>query len=255
MGGLARSMPGVAAAFGAGAMALAGIPPFAGFFSKDLILAAVLHRGWISGFVLLAVAAGLTAFYTGRLVLQVFLLKPAHPHGDLHRPGPSMMVSLALLAILSLLGGLSPVEHAVASAAGEVDTGASSGPALAASLGATLAGLLAAVLAFTGGRERVRRFLEGPGKALHAFVRNSFFVDEAYDRLLVRPLRAGAAVLWFFADRLLIDTVLVHGTGRLALAMGAALRRLCAGPIHAGVGVFLTGVLAILAYLIWRMTA
>ncbi|HZF00058.1 MAG TPA: NADH-quinone oxidoreductase subunit L, partial [Planctomycetota bacterium] len=132
MGGLGRKLPGLAAVFVAGGLALAGMPFSAGFFSKDAILVAVFQKAGEPAFgfawLLLLVTAGLTAFYTTRLILIVFLDKPGHGHqehkeehqeGDhgaheLHKPGLLMMGPLAILAVLSLLGGVlldKPLEH------------------------------------------------------------------------------------------------------------------------------------------------
>jgi len=250
MGGLAKRMPGVSIAFVAGALALAGLPPFAGFWSKDLILASVLARGWGGLYALLVITAAVTAFYAARMVLHVFFLKPEHEHPEVHRPGLSMMAPLAVLAVLSVAGGLAmgPVMNAV----GKADVEGAAGTAMVSSIAACLAGFLAAAGAFLWRREAVRAFVEGRGRVLHRLVAGKFYVDEAYDFLVVRPLQAGATVAWYFVDRILIDTVLVHGTGWLALAFGSALRRAHTGSIHAGLGAFLAGALAVLAWLFYR---
>ncbi len=120
MGGLGRKLPVLAACFVAGALALAGMPFTSGFFSKDGILAAVMDGDAVLPKVLLPLTALLTAFYTTRLVVIVFGPKPhdehAHEeHHELHKPGLTMIAPLAVLAVLSLGGGLlgGPLAHAL----------------------------------------------------------------------------------------------------------------------------------------------
>ncbi|HEX7898298.1 MAG TPA: NADH-quinone oxidoreductase subunit L [Planctomycetota bacterium] len=115
MGGLGKKLPALTGCFIAGALALAGMPFTSGFFSKDAILAST------SGVVQLALiaTAGLTAFYTTRLCVIVFM--PRHDdhhhdaHHELHKPGLTMLAPLAVLAVLSLVGGLlgGPLERAL----------------------------------------------------------------------------------------------------------------------------------------------
>jgi NADH-quinone oxidoreductase subunit L len=139
MGGFRRAMPFTFVTFTVGALALAGFPPFSGFFSKDEILAFTINRG--GGYVVLAVfgyiAAGLTAFYAFRMVFRVFFRTPVeearaveHGHLEHHEPanpatgeaedtdvgfpGPAhhiaewewpMKVAMGTLAVLALIGG------------------------------------------------------------------------------------------------------------------------------------------------------
>ena len=113
MGGLRRTMPQTYVAFLIGSLALVGIPPLSGFFSKDSILASALASGSY-GQVLFAaglVGALLTGIYTFRLVFLVFLGEPSplvreHDHGPGHGEGPwTMTVPVAILAVLAVVGG------------------------------------------------------------------------------------------------------------------------------------------------------
>ena len=113
MGGLRRAMPRTYIAFLVGSLALVGIPPLSGFFSKDSILASALASG---GYGQLLFAAGLvgtllTGIYTFRLLFIVFLGEPSplvheHDHGPGHGEGPwTMTVPVAILAVLAVVGG------------------------------------------------------------------------------------------------------------------------------------------------------
>ena len=109
MGGLGKKLPVLAIVFIAGALALAGFPFTSGFVSKDQILtAAFVHEPAV--YVLLALTALITAFYTTRLCVVVFLAKKeehgheGHAH-ETHKPGFLMMAPLAVLAVLALGGG------------------------------------------------------------------------------------------------------------------------------------------------------
>lgn len=98
MGGLAKKMPLTATGFIVGALALAGVPGLAGFFSKDVIIEAVEERGLMVPYVALLVAAVLTAVYMGRIVLLAFFGKPSEKAEHAHESGGSMALPLVVLA-------------------------------------------------------------------------------------------------------------------------------------------------------------
>jgi NADH-quinone oxidoreductase subunit L len=213
MGGLARVMPRTHLAFLAGSLALVGIPPFAGFFSKDSILAALTDRG-AYGYVLLAAGlAGtfLTGLYTFRLYFVVFRGEQsafAEEHLHLHggAEGPlSMRWTVATLAVLSAVGGflqfaplwhplttwLEPVARPVAEATNLAEALVS----IAAVLLGT-AGIYVAYLLYSAQTRPVPR-------AVPALERKLYW-DEAYDALFYRPSVLAARAFARFVEGPLI---------------------------------------------------
>ena len=110
MGRLTRVMPVTCACFAAGALALSGVFPTAGFFSKDEVLAAVLQGGHPIGFTILLVTAGLTAFYIGRAFF-VAMMGGQAAAGRPHDPGIAMKAPLVALAALALIAGVAASAH------------------------------------------------------------------------------------------------------------------------------------------------
>ena len=108
-GGLRALMPVTFATFAAGYLAIIGMPPFAGFFSKDKIIEAAYNQGGASGWILGTIAllgAGLTAFYMTRLMIMTFFGRRRwEPDVHPHESPPVMTVPLVILAVLSTIGG------------------------------------------------------------------------------------------------------------------------------------------------------
>jgi NADH-quinone oxidoreductase subunit L len=285
MGGLGKKLPGLALVFLAGALALAGFPFSSGFVSKDEILVAVFEKAGLPAFgmawLMLLATAGITAFYTTRLVCVVFLDRPAHHgehheeghgpasaeasagHHELHRPGILMMAPLSILAVLSLVGGIvlhkvTPIDHFLApvwvgATAHDMSDQAAHHAHLinaAASIAvfAVGAGLGFLLYGRAGGREWVARFVEGGGRKVHSLVEHKFYVDEIYEYTIIAPVKMGATILWFLVDRVIIDTLLVNGAGWAVYGVGRALRRTHTGSINVGVVSFVLGALGLLAY-------
>jgi NADH-quinone oxidoreductase subunit L len=105
MGGLGRRMPVTTTTFAIGALSLAGVPPFAGFASKDSVLASLEGRaGWVPWALLLATAF-LTAFYMGRVLVKTFLGRPSAAAAHAHESGPVILGPLVALAVPAVAGG------------------------------------------------------------------------------------------------------------------------------------------------------
>src|SRR5947208_270439 len=186
MRGLGRTMPRTRTAFLVGSLALVGIPPFAGFFSKDSILAAVLDRGAFGDVLFACGIAGafLTGIYTFRLFFIVFGKEgdaQPHLHGAAEGP-PSMVWTVAALAGLSVVGGflqfapiwtplttwLSPVARPFAEASSWQE-----GAASAAAVAVGLAGIYVAHALYVAQSIRVPR--------TWALLERKFYWDVVYD--------------------------------------------------------------------------
>ena len=244
MGGLYGPLKTTAITFIVGAVAIAGIPPLSGFWSKDEILYEVFRRGhpviWTTGLL----TAGLTAFYMFRQVFMVFTgasRADAHTRDHIHESPSVMTVPLIVLAVLAAVGGVaglpffkdgSPLHHYLSPvfAGGDLHHGAISAHAPAAhdatafmlmgvSVVAAAAGiLLAALLYFEPFQRRAPSWFHPEALAkrfarLHRLLVNKYYVDELYAKLFVDPLNRAARYCLAF-DLTVIDG-LVNGTGWL----------------------------------------
>jgi len=273
MGGLWRALPFTAASFGAGALALAGIPPFSGFWSKDEVLLAA----WADNKVLWALGvatAALTAYYIARQASLVFLgperWRPAAGdtasstvgatgHGVEPHEGPrTMRVGLGLLAVLALVGGavnlpfrssgLDLLEQWLEPVFGErsrpvAASAATTWGLLVVTLAAGLAGLVVAYQAWLRRRELGTR-LEPE------VLRRAWYLDAGLSRLVGGPGRRAASVL-ATGDRVVVDGA-VDGAGRLVVAAGTALRRIQSGFVRQYALMMAVGAVAILAFMVAR---
>jgi NADH-quinone oxidoreductase subunit L len=200
MGGLGRLLPRTQAFFVVGALALAGIPPVSGFFSKDAILASALAREDLWGSLLFAAGiagAFLTGLYTFRMVFIVFGGTPApytreHLHAEPGKEGPfSMVTTVAVLALLAAIGGWIQIAGIWHPLADFLDISAE--PLLepsvlqdyVASAVAVAAGLLGIGLAWLIYSERRVRTPIAP--VPRTVLEHKFFFDELYDLLFYRP--------------------------------------------------------------------
>ena len=254
MRGIGKLMPWTRWAFLAGALALVGLPPFAGFFSKDAIIAAALHDHWY-GMVLAIVAlvgAFLTGLYTFRLYFIVFgpgeAPETEHHHGE----GPlTMLVPVGILAVLAVVGGwiqFSPFWHPLTSWLSPV--AATLGVAEPTNTQEAIASVAAVVLGLAGAGVAYalyaqKRIAVPRLPAVQRALEHKLYFDEAYDALFYRPAVAFAGVLRREFEE---PIVLASGTdiGDGALEAGAGVRRLQTGLLRTYVFFLGTG-MAILA--------
>lgn len=226
MGGLKKYLPGTFAVFFVASLAISGIWPFAGFYSKDEILWQVYERGytglWIIGFI----TAGMTAFYMFRATALAFFgdlrISEDKKH-HIHESSISMLVPLVLLGVLSISGGWiknslgSFLEPRFASVTLEEITHHENMEHILA----VISVLWAAHWAFIAWIVYVQKpswpvAVANKFRRLHSLLINKYFVDEIYDSVIVKPVRwISETVLWKGFDIPIIDNVGVNGSGRV----------------------------------------
>ncbi len=240
MGGLARRIPLTFASFAIATAAIAGLPPLAGFFSKDEILwyAFASERGAPALWAVAAATAALSAFYMFRLLWLAFLtpsrLEPETAE-HVHESPPSMTGVVALLAVLAAIGGfvalprfLEPLLPAPSVRPGL--TGYQT-PLLIASVSLALAGLAAAVLIYRRGPDRAAG-LAARAPGLHRLLFSGYDVDRLYDLAVTRPILWVSERLFLrIVDHRLIDGTL-NGLAWLTRRAAAGLARVQAGGLQ-----------------------
>ena len=249
MGGLRKAMPITFATALVGAAALAGIPPFAGAFSKDGILAAAREHGGGLGtavYVVGLVTVFVTAAYVTRLVVRTFF---GDYRGEkrLFESPMVMTMPLVLLALAAVGLGLPvlPSSYGVESWLGVPD-GAE--PLEVGLVGVVLTGAVALVGVVVVWLLHRRRPAVDPLDVLGSAatpLRHAFWMDDLYDRALVRPARAMARVV-LDTDRRAVDGS-VMATGRLTSLLGASLRLSQNGNVQAYLSGLVIGVLVVMA--------
>ena len=242
MGGLRRKIPITFVTLMCGGVAIAGVPPFSGFFSKDAILAAAYHHSpwmyWIG-----VITAFMTAFYVFRALFLCFFGEPRsdhHPHES-----PSVMWGpLAVLAALSLGGGYINVPKfldPMFPLAGESGDEWLMYISVAAGLGGIALAFLFYVVA-----PAIPDSLATGLRWLYTPIYNKFFVDEFYDATVVRPVVDGSrTLLWRGVDVGVIDGA-VNGAGTRSRGIGGMLKLAQSGYIRSYAAWVLAGSLLLL---------
>jgi NADH-quinone oxidoreductase subunit L len=227
MGGLGRMIPWTCTVMWIGSLAIAGIPPFAGYYSKDAIVAAAFASGTgigLYGYVCTTLAAFLTAFYSWRVLFMTFHGKSrAEPHvlEHVHESPPVMIVPLLFLAAGATFAGMlldpvfigpgwqafwngsiynAPSNHVIALLE-DVPTWASIAPLVLALLGIGLAYLMYMALPL------LPMQLASTFRGVYLFLLNKWYFDELYDAIFVQPAIRLSRALWQTGDVTLIDGV------------------------------------------------
>ncbi|MCC7402890.1 MAG: NADH-quinone oxidoreductase subunit L [Bdellovibrionales bacterium] len=229
MGGLAKKMPFTHAFFLIATLAIAGIPPFAGFYSKDEILLAALTSGhtWVFGIGLLV--AGLTAFYMFRLYWVTFIRPPSSKAAEHAHESPWLMiVPMNVLAILSVVAGWVHFDDYVNSGFQYMVDHDSRVPLLAS--GAAVIGIGWSAVLYLGQKVKATAVARAAG-ALYRLIKRKFYVDEIYQFVTHQVIFRFIAspVAWF--DRQVVDG-LMNLSAAATRAMGVGLRTLQTGQIQ-----------------------
>lgn len=254
MGGLWRGMKITALVTLAGGLALAGVFPFSGFFSKDAVLLAAAHAGRVDLLAVGLLTALLTSFYIFRLFFTVFAGKPSAASAP-HESPAVMTLPMLLLAFISLVLGFwsEPLQHFLGQSLGA--------PALAAGHGrlVPLLAFLAAAFGFAwayvvyGQKAVSAALLARRFSWLHALLVNQYYIDAFYQFLVRRLLFAGAAALAWF-DRNVVDGA-VNGVAWLCRQAGLVLRLAQVGRLSAYVLALVLGLLIMIVTVLLNQSA
>ena len=264
MGGLRRKLPVTFAVTTVGVLAIAGIFPFAGFFSKDAILYAAFNQG-IYGKILYTVGiftALLTAFYMARLWYMAFLGESRSPQGHVHESPWSMRGPLIVLALLSICGGWIGIERFGAFLAPSVgvrvmQVGGNPHIELYLSIFAVLVALEGCLIAdkyYRRKPERPARLAENHPFA-YRLLASKYFVDEFYGAAVVKPLLGFSKVFleWVVDVGILGGAAwLLGGTATLA---GAILQRWQSGNLRSYAAWLAAGAAAVLLFVLVPWTS
>ncbi len=279
MGGLKKHMPTTYWTFMIATLAIAGIPLFSGFFSKDEILWKAFSSQygstwlWVFG----VAAAAMTAFYMFRLVYLTFYGEgrmDSHAKEHLHESPKVMTVPLMLLAVLSIVGGyvgiphvlggvnyfenfLEPVLHAgqnLPAATHVLTSGSNSaGTELLLMGSSVLLVLLSIYLAWYLYRKntdlsgKLRNSMSG----LHKLLLGKYFIDELYGAVIIRPIVNGSLFLWKIVDVFIIDG-LINGLAVVVGDISTGLRTVQTGRLRTYATIFLAGVVVLLLFVLLR---
>ena len=274
MGGLRRTTPWTHGVFLVCWLAIVGIPPFSGFFSKDAIVASAFASEHLGGLgkvvgVVLMAAALCTAFYMSRLYFLVFtgpFRGDEETRRHIHESPPEMVGPLVVLAagaattgFLGIPGGLfdrpelNVLAHWLTPVVGP-EPHIGHGLEIGVMVGSTLIGVVGIALAYAfyggGYREPAHKVVQTAPRFVD-LVRDKFRVDELYDLIIVKPIKAISQALFLVVDRLLIDRVLVHGFVFVVDVFGRLSRLFQAGDAQRYVAAMAIGMAALL-YLLTR---
>lgn len=257
MGGLRKYLPITHLTFLIACLAIAGVPPFAGFFSKEEILLAAYQNNtaiyWIA-----LITSGLTAFYMFRLYFNIFWNKPHHAHGE--KPATAgrhgeggfvMMIPLVLLAIGAAAAGFIPFGEFV-SADGKPLVSHFHLNFSIAPVAIGIAGILIALWFYKKQNDRPAKLAASLG-GLYKAAYHKFYIDEVYLFITKKILfnLVGRPAAWF--DRNVVDGM-VNLTGKATQEVSEGIKKMQSGIVQQYAIYFLAGVIVLAALFIyvWR---
>jgi NADH-quinone oxidoreductase subunit L len=240
MRGLLKQMPVTGWTFLIGTLALAGIFPLSGFWSKDEILSLAFEHNtalyWIA-----SITSGLTAFYMGRLFWTAFWGKS---DGHAHESPAVMTIPLVFLAVLAVIGGFIGIPHLIYPHGGHVELNMR--VALVSSAVAVL-GLVVSFVMYGRQRPALDPLQKNLGP-VYPLLKNKYYFDALYD-WYVNSVQQRFALLLSWFERIFIVRLGVHGTTSAAQAIGQVLRYLQTGLVQFYALIFILGTI----YLFFNM--
>jgi NADH-quinone oxidoreductase subunit L len=280
MGGLRAYIPVTFATMFIATLAITGIPPFAGFWSKDEILWQAYQTSWVY-WLIGVITAFLTSFYMFRLLFMTFWgdyrssqvdehgrvhAAPGHDghgHGEPHESPMVMLVPLMILAFLSMVGGLVGIgnrfEHflapvfssgAVSETAGEAASSVTEYVLMGISVTLAFLGLFFAYVLYVSQPHLPRKISDGLN-GFYTAVLHKYYVDELYAKLFVKPLvDASTSILWQGIDRRVIDDT-VNNAADGARQVSDEVRHMQSGNLRSYAGWIAAGSALVIAYMIW----
>ena len=277
MGGLRRWMRVTHWTFFAGVLAISGIPPTSGFFSKDEILLGTSLAHGVPGhqalYLIGLATAALTSFYMWRLYFLVFSGESRADYQvqrHIEEQPPVVTGPLVVLAFFALLGGFlslpdlyghmlgiedsNTIHHLLQPLVGSAEHEVSVAAELLAMFWAVLAGVVGLLVAwvFYSAKPVLRESVLRSLGAVYRVLRDQLYVDALYDRIIVRPLIfVSDRILYRIVDARLIDGLAVNGSAASVRALGSHwLKRIQTGSTQSYVFGMLVGCVAVLAYLV-----
>ena len=247
MGGLRKYMPVTHITFLIACLAIAGIPPFSGFFSKDEILAAAFEKSAFWG-VWMSLVAGLTAFYMFRLYFNIFWGKEAHHEHTPHEAPKTMSIPLVFLAVVTCFAGFIPFGHFISSNGESYSIHLDPSVAITSVVIAIIS-IAIATWMYKNAKQPVADSLAKQFKGLHKAAYNRFYIDDIYQfithKIIFRCI--STPIAWW--DRHVVDGFFNF----LAWATNTTsdeIRGLQSGQVQQYAYVFLCGALALILLLI-----
>ncbi len=268
MGGLKDKMKITYITFLIGAIAISGIPPFAGFFSKDEILYKTFINAGILPYLLVLLTAGFTAFYMFRLIGLTFFGKPRYDsHVHPHESPSTMTIPLIILAVLSVFGGFiglpqilgyNVLEHwfePVFKGAEMVIQGYHPDTEHSAAVEIILifvSIIVASTAIFISFKKFSKQEVFPEEKGLGKVLENKYYLDEIYDATVVNPIfKTSESFLYKIFDVRIIDG-LVNGVARFSARLSFDWRKIQSGIIHDYAALAVTGVILIVLFFLFK---
>jgi len=253
MGGLYGSMKATAILMSVASVALAGIYPFAGFFSKDKILEVAFNEGAYFLWFALFIGAGLTAFYSFRLVMLVFFGEKEYKKYGLHphEAQPFVIYALVPLGLLAIIAGF--FEHAfhgfVTKLLRNYEITIAHGTEvvlIAATLGIAISGIAFAVYMYKRGG--FPKSLEQ--RACYKVLSNQYFIPYAYERFIMRPFTVLSHFLWMKIDMAIVDAT-VDMIAHMFYQTGQKARKMQSGNLSDMLRWMVLGIVVLLLFAIF----